>query len=73
MRITVGPPDRLARLIGGAMLVVMPVLSGLPAFADLLRMGTAVLPGAVSMATAAPRLCPISSVFGLSTCKVSNR
>ena len=73
MRIIVGTPDRLARPVGGAMLVELPVLLGLPAFADPLRMGTAVFPGAVPMATAAPRLCPISSVYGLSTCKVSNR
>lgn len=73
MRINVGTPDRIARLIVGAVLVLLPVLSGLPLFASPAVFWAAIVVGAVLVATAVFRFCPIYTVLGLSTCKVTPR
>ncbi|WP_137151880.1 DUF2892 domain-containing protein [Devosia sp. FKR38] len=73
MRINVGTPDRIARLILGAVLVLLPVLSGLSLFANPVLFWASIVVGAVLIATAIFRFCPIYTVLGLSTCKVTPR
>lgn len=73
MRINVGTPDRIARLILGAILIVLPILSGLPLFASPVAFWASIVVGAVLVATAVFRFCPIYTVLGFSTCKVTPR
>lgn len=71
MRINVGTPDRLARLIIGAVLVLVPFFSGIALFANPLWLWASVVVGAVLIVTALVRFCPLYAVLGLSTCKVT--
>ena len=71
MRINVGTPDRLARLIIGAVLVLVPFFSGIALFANPLWLWASVVVGAVLIVTALVRFCPLYAVRGLSTCKVT--
>ncbi|MEO8685107.1 MAG: DUF2892 domain-containing protein [Devosia sp.] len=73
MRINVGTPDRLARIVIGAVLVLLPFFSGLALFANPLWLWASVAVGAVLILTAIIRFCPLYAILGLSTCKVSNR
>lgn len=73
MRINVGSADRVVRLILGVILIAAPFLSGLSLFASPLPFWGAVVVGAVLVLTAAVRFCPLYTIFGLSTCKVSPR
>ncbi|MCP8885170.1 DUF2892 domain-containing protein [Devosia sp. XJ19-1] len=71
MRFNVGTPDRIARIVIGAALVLLPFLSGLAVFANPLWFGASVVIGAVLIVTAVVRFCPAYAILGLSTCKVS--
>jgi hypothetical protein len=71
MKINVGTPDRIARIILGAVLVLLPFFSGLGLFANPLWTWGSVAVGAVLIVTAIVRFCPLYAIFGLSTCKVS--
>ena len=71
MRINVGTPDRIARLIIGVVLVVLPFVSGLALFASPVWLWASIVVGAVLIVTALVRFCPLYGVLGLSTCKVS--
>lgn len=71
MRINVGTPDRIARIVIGAVLVLLPLLSGLPLFANPLWLWASVAVGAVLIVTAVVRFCPLYAILGLSTRKVS--
>ncbi|KQX38041.1 hypothetical protein ASD04_10430 [Devosia sp. Root436] len=71
MRINVGTPDRIARVVIGAVLVLLPLLSGLPLFANPLWLWASVAVGAVLIVTAVVRFCPLYAILGLSTRKVS--
>lgn len=70
MRFNVGTPDRIARIVVGAVLVLLPFLSGLAVFANPLWLGASVAVGAVLIVTALVRFCPLYAILGLSTCKV---
>ena len=70
MRFNVGTPDRIARIVVGAVLVLPPFLSGLAVLANPLWLGTSVAVGAVLIVTALVRFCPLYAILGLSTCKV---
>lgn len=70
MQINVGTPDRIARLVIGAVLVLMPFLSVLPLFANPIWLWASVIVGAVLMVTSVVRFCPLYAILGLSTCKV---
>ena len=73
MRINVGTPDRLARIVIGAVLVLLPFFSGLGLFANPLWLWASAAVGAVLIATALVRFCPLYAILGLSTCKVASR
>lgn len=73
MPVNVGSADRIARIIVGLALILVPFVSGLALFANPLLHWGSVIVGAVLIFTALLRFCPLYTVLGLSTCKVSNR
>jgi Inner membrane protein YgaP-like, transmembrane domain len=64
----IGTADRAIRLIVGALLVILPLMTGFAAGTPWLRWG-ALIVGVVLVATAALRTCPAYSVLGIRTCK----
>lgn len=65
----VGTIDRMLRVALGLTLLYLAFMSGLPLFdAPLFRYGAAVI-GLVMLTTAAMRLCPLYSIFGIKTCR----
>lgn len=73
MRINVGTPDRIARIVVGAALILLPFLSGLALFANPVWLWASVIVGAVLIVTALVRFCPLYAILGLSTRKVPSR
>lgn len=73
MTINVGTRDRLARIVIGAILVLVPFASGMALFANPLWLLGSVFVGAVLIVTALARFCPLYALLGLSTCKVPSR
>jgi hypothetical protein len=73
MRTNVGTPDRIARLVLGAALVLLPLLSGLALFANPVWLWASIVVGAVLIITALLRFCPLYAILGVSTCKVPSR
>lgn len=71
MRLNVGTPDRIARIVIGALLILMPFVSGLLLFTNPVWLWASIVVGAVLIVTALVRFCPLYAVLGLSTCKVS--
>jgi hypothetical protein len=71
MRFNVGTPDRIARIVIGAVLVLLPFLSGLALFANPHWLWASIIVGAVLIVTAIVRFCPLYAILGLSTCKVT--
>ena len=71
MKINVGTPDRIARIVIGAVLVLLPFVSGLALFANPLWLWASVVIGVVLIVTALVRFCPLYAILGLSTCRVS--
>ncbi|MCB2009833.1 MAG: DUF2892 domain-containing protein [Geminicoccaceae bacterium] len=63
----VGPLDRLLRLIAGAILIILPFVSGMAGWLATL------LPvvGLVLVATGFFRFCPAYRILGISTCSIS--
>lgn len=67
MTTNVGTIDRALRAAVGAVLLCLAFFSGLPAFdGTILKYGAAIA-GAIMLAVAATRVCPIYSIFGLKT------
>jgi hypothetical protein len=73
MRINVGTPDRIARIVVGAVLILLPFLSGLALFANPVWLWASVIVGAVLIVTALVRFCPLYAILGLSTRKAPSR
>lgn len=71
MRMNVGTPDRIARILIGVVLALLPFLSGLALFTNPVWSGASVAVGVVLIVTALVRFCPLYAILGLSTCKVS--
>ena len=63
----VGTPDRIARLIIGALLIAAPFLTGWPIWASALAFWAAIIVGVVLLATAVFSFCPIYAALGLNT------
>ncbi|WP_224702329.1 YgaP family membrane protein [Devosia aquimaris] len=72
MLANVGTPDRIARLLAGVALIVLPWLPGLSLFAEPVWFWIATVVGIVLIATAVLRFCPIYRIFGFSTSKVTH-
>jgi Protein of unknown function (DUF2892) len=70
MRINVGTPDRIVRLLIGAALVLLPFVSSLGLFATPAWQWGSVAVGVVLIVTAIIRFCPLYAILHLSTCKV---
>jgi hypothetical protein len=65
----VGAIDRVARVVIGAALIVLPFITEFPIWAnDIVRYG-AIIVGVVVLGTAAFQFCPLYRVLGLSTRK----
>lgn len=71
MKFNVGTFDRIARIIIGAVLVLLPLLPGIALFAYPLWFWASLVVGAILIGTALIRFCPIYAALGLSTCKVT--
>ncbi|MCK9554149.1 DUF2892 domain-containing protein [Aquamicrobium sp.] len=63
MRINIGTPERMARLVLGAILLVLAFVAGLPP----LWAWIAGIVGVVMIVTGALRFCPAWSIFGINT------
>lgn len=73
MKFNVGTPDRIARLVIGAVFVLLPLLPGIALFANPLWFWASLIVGVVLIGTALVRFCPLYAILGLSTCKVPGR
>ena len=70
MNANVGTIDRVLRLIIGLALIITPFASNLPLFDAVTYKYVAVAVGAILVATAAMKFCPLYRIFGLRTCSV---
>lgn len=71
MHTNIGSLDRLLRIVLGLALLVLPFIPGLTLFINPLAFWGALIVGIVLLVTAVVRLCPLYTIFGFSTCKVS--
>jgi len=63
----VGTFDRIIRLVIGALLVIAPLVTGWPLWANPLAYGASIVVGLVLVATSAFSFCPIYAALGLSS------
>jgi hypothetical protein len=63
----IGTTDRIFRLVAGVVLILLPLATGFAATAPGLWWGSLVV-GAVMLATAAIRSCPLYTLLGVNTC-----
>lgn len=63
----VGTPDRIIRLILGALLIIAPFVTGWAIWASVIALWVSVVVGAVLIATALFSFCPIYAALGLSS------
>lgn len=73
MRANVGSVDRIVRTVLGLTLIAAAFIPALPLAASPVLQWGAALVGAVLIVTALVSFCPLYTLFGLSTCKVSSR
>lgn len=67
----VGTIDRILRASLGVILLYLAFFSGIPAFmGGILQYGAALI-GLVMLVVATLRICPIYSILGIKTCRVS--
>ncbi len=69
MTTNVGTIDRILRAALGLVLLYLAFFSGQATFAEPLFKYGATAIGVVMLATAALKLCPIYSIFGIKTCR----
>ena len=69
MTVNVGTPDRIARLLLGMVLVLLPFVSGLALFASAVWFWGSVAVGLVLIVTGALRFCPAYGLIGVSSAK----
>ncbi|MFO1107022.1 MAG: DUF2892 domain-containing protein [Amaricoccus sp.] len=68
MPCNIGTADRLIRLIVGAVFILLPLLTGFAAGTAWLWWATLAV-GAVLLATAVLRFCPLYTLLGIRTCR----
>jgi hypothetical protein len=71
MKFNVGSPDRIARIVIGVVLALLPFVSGLALFATPLWFWASIVVGTVLILTAIFSFCPLYAILGFSTRKVS--
>jgi hypothetical protein len=64
-----GTVDRILRAVLGALLILLPLVSGIAFFANSYIMAAAVILGVVLVLTGATGYCPIYRVLGVRTCR----
>lgn len=69
MTLNVGNVDRVIRAVVGIVLVLLPFVSGFGEGSSLLTWGSVVV-GAILLATAAFKMCPIYRILGINTCRM---
>ena len=73
MKINVGTPDRIVRLVIGVLLVIAPFVTGWALFANPVWTWIFVIVGAVLAVTGVVRFCPAYAIFNLSTAKTQDK
>lgn len=73
MKINVGTPDRIARLIVGVLLLVAPFVTRWAMFANPVWTWAFVIVGLVLAVTGFVRFCPAYSIFNLSTSRTNDK
>ena len=66
----VGSTDKILRLIVGAVLVILPLFTGMTVFESPAMTIASLLVGAVLIGTALFNFCPLYRLLGIRTCKV---
>ncbi len=70
MTANIGTVDRALRLVVGLTLVLAALFSGFALFDAAALKNGAIVVGAILIATAGLRLCPLYSLLGVKTCSV---
>jgi len=70
MTTNVGNLDRIARLVLGLILLVVPFITSIPLFQSTAMTVVSVIVGLVLIGTSVVRFCPLYRIFGIRTCKV---
>ena len=65
----VGTIDRIARLVLGLVLLVLPFATQIPLFESVAMTWGSAIVGAVLIATAGMRFCPLYTLLGVKTCQ----
>ncbi|MET3793995.1 DUF2892 domain-containing protein [Aquamicrobium segne] len=73
MKLNVGTPDRIARLIIGVLLLVAPFVTGWALFTNPLWTWIFVIVGLVLAVTGLVRFCPAYALFNLSTSRTKDQ
>jgi hypothetical protein len=66
----VGKIDRILRTVVGLVLILAPLLTNLSIFNTAAMMYGTIIVGAVLVATAAFKFCPLYRLIGVNTCKM---
>ncbi len=66
----VGKIDRILRAVVGLVLILAPLLANLSIFNTAAMMYGTIIVGAVLVATAAFKFCPLYRLIGVNTCKM---
>lgn len=67
----VGSVDRIIRLIAGAVLIILPMISSSPLWSGPLMTWLLPVVGVILIATALLRFCPLYKILGVKTCKTA--
>lgn len=73
MKLNVGTPDRIVRLIIGVLLLVAPFVTGWALFANPVWTWVFVIVGLVLGVTGLVRFCPAYAIFNLSTSRTKDK
>lgn len=69
MTINIGTPDRIARVLLGLVLVLLPFVSGFALFESAFWLWASVVVGLVLVVTGALRFCPAYRLIGFTSAK----
>ena len=69
MKKTVGPTDKIIRIILGIVLLILAFATAVGPTAKVIL----IILGIIALLTALTGICPLYSLFGINTCKVKNK